>query len=74
MQPKLAPLQRTITEHLQGARDASGGTFQKSELGRSLSRRASVSAEKAAKTPLEPGEKELMELINKLEEPAPAQK
>jgi len=64
MAPKLAPLTRTITEHLQGARDASGGKFQKSELGRSLSRRASMSSDIAPKD-IEPGEKELLTMIEK---------
>jgi hypothetical protein len=38
--PKIAPLQRTVTEHLQGARDAAGGSFATSELGRKMSERA----------------------------------
>jgi len=71
--PKLAPLTRTITEHLQGARDATGGKFQNSELGRSLSRRASVSSEKGAKAPQDDGEKEIMDMIKKLDQP-PTQK
>ena len=41
--PKIAPLQRTVTEHLQGARNAASGQFQKSELGRRLSERAQSS-------------------------------
>ena len=57
MVPKLEPLQRTITEHMQGARDKASGTFQKSELGRRMSERAqgSVKAQK-----LEPWEKEII--------------
>jgi len=72
--PKLAPLQRTITEHLQGARDATGGKFKQTELGRSLSRRASISAEKASQAPTEPGEKELMQMIEKLDKQPTVQK
>ena len=53
--PKLAPLQRTITEHLQGARDASSGKFKKSGIGRYVSERAEQSAK--AQKPLEPWEK-----------------
>ena len=55
--PKLAPLQRTITEHLQGARDAAGGSFQKSELGRRMSERAQSSVKEQK---LEPWEKEIV--------------
>lgn len=55
--PKIAPLQRTVTEHLQGARDAAGGSFAKSELGRKMSERA-VGSVKEQK--LEPWEKEVI--------------
>jgi len=55
--PKLAPLQRTITEHMQGARDAASGTFQKSELGRKLSERAQSSLKEQK---IEPWEKEVI--------------
>jgi hypothetical protein len=37
MVPKLAPLQRTVTEHLQVARQGAGEQFKKTELGRTLS-------------------------------------
>lgn len=60
MVPKLAPLQRTVTEHLQGARDAASGNFQKSELGRKMSERAQSSATATKAQPLEPWEKELI--------------
>ena len=66
--PKIAPLQRTITEHLQGARDRAGGTFQKSELGRRMSERAQSTIKEQK---LEPWEKEI---IASLEQPAPAKK
>jgi len=62
--PKLEPLQRTITEHLQGAREAAGGQFQKSDLGRRMSERAQASLKEQK---LEPWEKEL---IATLEQPA----
>lgn len=62
MVPKLEPLQRTITEHLQGARDAAGGTFAKTELGRKLSERAQSTSKVA--TPLEPWEKELIDKLD----------
>lgn len=55
--PKIAPLQRTITEHLQGARDAASGGFQKSELGRRMSERAQGSVKEQK---LEPWEKEII--------------
>ena len=58
--PKIAPLQRTVTEHLQGARDRASGSFQKSTLGRSLSERAQTSTK--GKEP-EPSEKELIALL-----------
>ena len=67
--PKIAPLQRTITEHLQGARDAASGSFQKSELGRRLSERAQSTVK--GQKPLEPWEKEV---IATLEAPAPPKK
>ena len=66
MVPKLAPLQRTITEHLQRGRDAASGSFQNSELGRKLSERAQSTVKQAK---MEPWEKEVIE---KLEgKPAP---
>ena len=57
MVPKIAPLQRTVTEHLQGARDKATGTFQKSELGRRLSERAQGTVKEQK---LEPWEKEII--------------
>ena len=57
MVPTLAPLQRKLTEHMQGARDAAGGTFQKSELGRRMSERAQTSVKDQK---LEPWEKEII--------------
>ena len=66
--PKIAPLQRTITEDLQGARDAAGGKFQKSELGRRMSERAQSTVKEQK---LEPWEKEI---IATLEGKPPAKK
>ena len=53
VRPKLEPLQRTITETLQPARESSGGSYQKSSLGRRLSKRAEESSLQAQAKPLE---------------------
>lgn len=107
MVPKLAPLQRTVTEHLQVARQGAGEQFKKTELGRTLSRRASVRmpcGSSAATLPLrrcilaacmrtcdsrlsrpcasqlsadiarqpgDPSEKEIMEMIDRIDKPPP---
>jgi len=70
MVPKLAPLQRTVTEHLQVARQGAGEQFKKTELGRTLSRRASLSAD-IARQPGDPSEKEIMEMIDRIDKPPP---
>jgi len=67
--PRLEPLQRTVTEHLQGVRDAANGSFQKTEIGRRMSERAEASMK--AQKPLEPWEKDL---INKIEGTTPPKK
>ena len=69
MAPKLEPLQRSITEHMQAARVKSSEKFNNSGLGRKLSERAEASA-KGQKAP-DAWEKEL---IAKLEAPASAQR
>jgi len=65
MKPKLEPLQRTITEHFQPARNASSDSFQTSTLGRTLSKRAEQSA-KGVK-PMEPWEKEIVQALEAAE-------
>ena len=67
--PKIAPIQRTITEHMQGAREAASGQFHKSELGRRLSERAMTTV-KDTKT--EAWEKEVIARIEA--QPAAAKK
>ena len=60
LEPKLAPLQRTITEHIQPVRDAATRKFQTSELGRRMSERAQGSVKQK---PPEPWEKEIVTAI-----------
>lgn len=57
MGPKLGELTRTITEHIQPARDRASAKFKASELGRRMSERAQGST---TQKPLEPWEKELL--------------
>ena len=71
MGKRLEPLERTITEHMQGARDAAGRQFQGSALGRQMSERAQQSLKaKLATTPttaLEPWEKEVVAQLEKVD-------
>ena len=60
--PTLAPLQRSVTEHMQKARDASSSKFKETALGRRISERAAQSIKDAQK-PLEPWEKELVQKL-----------
>ena len=62
VQPKLEPLQRTITEHVQGGRATLERKIQNSSLGKDIAARSRPKAE----TELEPWEKEL---LAKLEAP-----
>uniref|UniRef100_A0A7S2MER4 Uncharacterized protein n=1 Tax=Haptolina brevifila TaxID=156173 RepID=A0A7S2MER4_9EUKA len=64
--PRLEPLQRTITEHMQPMANRARDKFDKSELAKQGRERADESV-KAKSAPLEPWEKEL---IAKLEDKA----
>ena len=57
MAPKVGELQRTITEHMQPARDRAAAQFKSSDLGRRMSERAQGSG---VQKPLEPWEKEVI--------------
>ena len=66
MQPKLEPLQRTITEHVQGGRAVMERKIQNSSLGKDIAARTKPKAEKE----LEPWEKELLAKLDMSEKPA----
>ena len=60
LEPKLEPLRRTITEHIQPVRDRASDQFKRSELGRRISERAQGSVKDK---PLEPWEKDLVNTL-----------
>ena len=64
--PKLAPLQRTITEHVQGGRVVMERKIQNSSLGKDIAARTKPKAEKE----LEPWEKELLAKLDMSDKPA----
>ncbi len=66
VQPKLEPLQRTITEHVQGGRAVMERKIQNSSLGKDIAARTKPKAEKE----LEPWEKELLAKLDMSEKPA----
>lgn len=63
--PVLAPLERTVTEHVQAAREKAEGIHRGSSLGRRISRRAQPQGPGSEGAPLEPWERELVRSLSK---------
>ncbi len=64
---RLEPLQRTISENLQSARELAGRRYHESQLGQSLDARAKQSSE-GGQAELQPWERELLSMIKALDE------